>query len=436
MKRNVKMIFFVAILSSIFLTGCKQERPSVKSKKIRLELYNRKRETYQVLEQIIKKFNESQNEIEVFQNTNTYVDTALRISTVEGDFPDIVLLGGMQSVETSEYVMGGYLRPLDDMECVKRIHSSYFPYLTYENQIYQIPLAMSVEGIYVNKKLFSQENLEVPDTYEELCEVCEILMERGKVPFVFPDKESWTVHQNWECIEGAERGNFEEFWTSVALGESSFEEDSISFESLNKLIHLHQYTTKKYSELGYDEAMKAFANDEVFMFIQGSWAYRTIIKKNPDMDLEMIPFPVEQGKNQKTVLWVDSSVGISNDCKNPEAAKTFVEFLMRPEILQMYIDDECSFGSLKGTTDRAEYAPKILELMKQGKAELDASWLPTPTSVIRDKDVVELMPDATEEEIREYLKKYTKSLQKHKDLFMDAKEKKCHLERKSCTVSD
>lgn len=436
MGRKIKKIFFLTILCSIFLTGCGKQEHSAQNKKIRLELYNRKRETYQVLEQIIKMFNESQDGIEVFQNTNTYVDTALRISTVEGDFPDIVLLGGLQSVETSEYVMGGYLRSLDDMECVNRIHSSYLPYLTYEDQIYQMPLAMSVEGIYVNKKLFSQEKLEIPETYEELCQVCEILMDRGKVPFVFPDKESWTVHQNWECIEGAERGNFEDFWTSVALGKSSFEEDPISFGSLNKLIQLHQYTTKEYSELGYDKAMKVFANGEAFMFIQGSWAYRTIIKRNPEMELEMIPFPVEEGKNQKTVLWVDSSVGISKDCKEPEAAKAFVEFLMKPEILQMYIDDECSFGSVKGTTDRAEYAPKILELMKQGKAELDASWLPTPTSVIRDKDVVELMPDATEEEIREYLKKYTKSLQKHKDLFMDAKEKKCHLERKSCIVSD
>ena len=114
-------ILCMAVLSLLFIPGCKKEETGQKTEKVRLEFYNRKREVYAVVEEIIQLFNESQDEIEVYQNMNTNTDAALRISAVEGKFPDIVEVGGLQSVETFEYVMGGYLIPLDDMSCVKQI---------------------------------------------------------------------------------------------------------------------------------------------------------------------------------------------------------------------------------------------------------------------------------------------------------------------------
>ena len=41
-------------------------------------------------------------------------------------------LGGLQSVETFEYVMGNCFVPLDEMECVKQIKEEYLPYLQYK----------------------------------------------------------------------------------------------------------------------------------------------------------------------------------------------------------------------------------------------------------------------------------------------------------------
>ena len=421
MKRKMMLLLCACML---VFSGCQKEEPVPEQEKIRLEFYNRKREVYAVLEEIIGKFNASQDEIEVYQNMNTNADTALRISAVEGEFPDLVELGGLQSVETFEYVMGNCLRPLEDMECAGRIKEEYLPYLHYDSHLYQMPLAMSFEGIYVNKDLFSEEGLKIPETYEELCQVCEEIQSRGKVPFLFADKESWTVHQNWESIEGAIRGNFEEIWTEVATGKTSFTEDPISRGSLEKLIALHQYTTEECRDLNYDEAMTQFAQGEAFMFMQGSWAYGSIMERNPQMNLELIPFPVDNGQEQFVTMWIDSSVGISRDCKYPEEAEKFVEFLMKPEILQLYLDAECSLSSMEGNKNRAEYAPRVHQLIREGRAVMDASWLPLQTSVIRDKDILSLMPDAGKVEIDDYLDTYTKSLQKHKDLYLEAKEKR------------
>lgn len=120
-KRRYGSIITMMVLSVMCSTGCKTKEAGQKKEKVRLEFFNRKREVYQVLEEIIQLFNESQDEIEVYQNMTSNVDAALRIAAVEGKFPDIVELGGLQSVETFEYVMGGCLIPLDDMACVKNI---------------------------------------------------------------------------------------------------------------------------------------------------------------------------------------------------------------------------------------------------------------------------------------------------------------------------
>ena len=156
------LLFIIFCLPCFSLSSCKKQE-SNKKEKVRLEFYNRKREAYAVLEKIIQKFNESQDEIEVFQNMNTNADTALRIAAVEGEFPDIVELGGLQSVETFEYVMGNCLVPLDEMACTKQIKGEYLPYLTYNSHIYQMPLPMSFEGIYVNRTLFQEEGLALPE---------------------------------------------------------------------------------------------------------------------------------------------------------------------------------------------------------------------------------------------------------------------------------
>lgn len=412
-----------AILGGMVLSGCGEGEASVKKEKVRLEFYNRKREVYAVLDEIIRIFNESQDEIEVYQNMNTNSDMALRIAAVEGRFPDIVELGGLQSVESFEYIMGGYLQPLDSLQSMERVKEEYLPYLRYDGHIYQVPLAMSFEGIYLNLDLFEQEGLEIPETYEELISTAREIQDRGNTAFLFADGDAWTIHQNWECIEGAYRGNFQDFWTEVALGEASFHEDEISRGALEKLIELHDYTDSQLQETDYDEAMQRFAAGESFMFMQGSWALRNIKELNPDLNLEMIPFPVEEGREQKAAVWVDSSVGISRDCKYPEEAQRFLEFLTQPEILQMYVDDERSLSCIEGVEDRADYAPRINRLIEQGQAVMDASWLPLQTSVIRDKDIAVLMPQASDTEIKAYLKKYTKSLRKHGKVYLQVKEK-------------
>lgn len=416
-------VYGIICLCGCFLSGCEETEVPVVKQTVRLEFYNRKREVYEIMEKIISDFNESQNDIEVTQTMNSNADVALRMGAARGEFPDIVLLSGLQNTQTTEYIMGGNLIPLDDMECTKRIHEKYIPYLTCDGHIYQLPLALGFEGIYVNHGLFKAAGLEVPSTYEELCAVCEEIQAMGGVPFIFADTEGWTVHQNWESIMSVSTDNFGSIFTEIASGNTTFWDHEISRTSMEKLIELHQYTSEEYQKLNYDEAMNRFAEGKAFMFMQGSWAYRNIKQQNSHLELEMIPFPAEENKEQHVTLWVDSCVAISNDCEYPEAAKIFLEYLMRPEVLQLYLDDEGTIGCMEATQMVCEYAPRVNEFILSGTENMDATWLPIQTSIIRDQDIASLMPYAGEKEIQKYMDLLTKSLQRHSEQFLEVKER-------------
>lgn len=405
------------------LSGCGEEKQGQGREKVRLEFYNRKRETFAVMNEIIARFNESQESIEVYQNMNPNVDLSLRIDAVKGTLPDLIEISGLHGIESFEYIRGGYLVPLTDEDFLGQVKEEYLEAVRYDGEVYQLPMALSYEGIFVNLAKFKEAGLMVPTTYEELIVVCEQIREGGESAFLFADAESWTVHQNWENIEGAYRGNFWQIWTDVAQGRTTFEEDTISRGSMEKLLDLHAYAHPDSAAIGYDEAVKLFSQGEAYLFMQGSWAYPSLMRLNPELELLMIPFPVEQGYEQRASLWIDSSVGISVHCQYPQEAKQFLEFLSQPEIMQIYMDAENYVSCVKGVEDRAAYAPLFLEMMENGSAVVDNAVLPLATSMVRDEDVGTLMPDADEEMLDAYLKRYTKSIRKHAEELLQEREK-------------
>lgn len=170
-RKIIRIIGILAITAMCMaLPACKRNETTVRQEKVQLKFFNRKREIYAIMDQIILDFNRSQDKIEVTHIMNSDVEFDLRTMAVKGEFPDLVGLSGLQSTEPTEYLICGCLLPLDDMDFVERIEPEYLPYLTYNDHIYHMPLALSFEGIYINKALFREENLEIPDSYESLLE--------------------------------------------------------------------------------------------------------------------------------------------------------------------------------------------------------------------------------------------------------------------------
>lgn len=412
----------ILLLILCFAGGCGRsgEEPQ---QKVVLELMVHKREDMESIGKLVDAFNSSQDEIEVRETIVPDVDTELRIRAIEGNLPDLLQLNGLQSKECMEYVTGGYLLDLSDQPFMKNIREELLSYIRYDGKLLLFPMTVGYEGIFVNTEKLSEAGYEIPSTYEELIRTARRIQENGETAFLFPDGDDWSARMSLEAIESALRGTSVDFWEQVAVGNAEFQTDETTLESVKKMKEIRQYGQENALETGYDEAVRRFAAGEAYFFPQGSWCYQALIQQNASLQVQLIPFPVSEGEEQKVTFWIDSNLAVTGQSSHPDEAAAFLEFVSKPENLELYTGAQRAYGCVEGAEQEVPYAEWIGEHADQGTVVFEAVGLPQAVSRFRDKNIRELLIRPGEEGVREYLTECTDLLREYKEEYLTMKEK-------------
>ena len=378
MKKNLKMFLLIAICA---IASCcllyireadeKQQIHSEKKEKEKLVFLTSKRETRHIFEKIIADFNESQDEIYVEHMAVPNPDQELQIRAVQGEFPDIVEFIGMQKDELGKYVKGGYLRALDTFSATHCVNEHFLEKLKILGGTYVLPLSVNYRGIFYNKKLLEEEGYQIPSTYAELIDTMQQIKKAGKLPIIFADKDSWTIHQGWDAIDMSSRGSQDDFFQNVLNGDAFLYEDSIALDSTRKFLEIRKYGQKQTVNTGYDEAVKKFANGEAYMFFQGNWAYPMIKKINPDIDLLFMPFPAYHENQAKVVVKIDATLGVSASCKHLEAVEQFLDYVFSKNVSEYYADKAVAYSCIKSVDVEDSYAKAFTDSIRSGEFFLE-----------------------------------------------------------------
>lgn len=288
MKRNLKIFLLIAVCA---ITGLcmlhvreenkKQQIHSEKKEKETLVFLTSKRETRHIFEKIIADFNESQDDIYIELMAVPNPEQELQIRAIQGEFPDIVEFIGAEKDDLVKYVKGGYLQELGDFSATHCVNEHFLEKLKILNGTYVLPLSVNYRGIFYNRRMMEEDGYQIPSTYAELIHTMQQIKKARKLPIVFADKDSWTIHQGWDAIDMSSRGSQDNLFQNVLNGTTVLYEDPIALDSTRKFLEIRQYGQKQTINTGYDEAVKKFAKGEAYMFLQGNWAYPIIKKINP-----------------------------------------------------------------------------------------------------------------------------------------------------------
>ncbi len=402
-----------------FLCGCQGREKVGEEQKVHLELMVRKREDMESMRLLTEAFHQAQDEIEVELNFAPNVDTELKIRAVEGTLPDLIQVNGLQARECMEFVQGGYFLDLTGEPCMERVREELFPYIRYDGKLPFFPMTMSYEGIYVNEELMEKGGYEIPQTYEELISIAQDIRDSGQTAFLFSDKEGWSARMCWENIETAVRGSSADLWEKVAKGEASFETDAVTMKSLERFREIREFGQPDAMQTGYDEAVSAYAREEAYFFVQGSWSYQALMQKNASLQLQLIPFPTAAGEERHVMFWVDSNLAVSSQSKHPKEALQFLEFLSHPENLEIYANAQHTFGCVWGMENSVPYADEVRRLSKQRKLVYESIGLPKEVSRFRDETISEILTDPSDEAQQKYLEAYTKKLREYGEEYLE-----------------
>lgn len=294
---------------------------------IRMTYWNSEDTVAAMLEYLAEAVPDVEIEYQFIDNSNydTIVDTQL--SAEEG--PDIICESPGSSLKHARL---GYLEPLDELGA--SYSTAGTSVYSYDGSIYALPGISWFEGIYFNKALFEENSIELPKTFEEYIEVCKKFQELGIVPLAAGLKSWEPMLKNSMAYVAAEYLSTDEgkdFGEKYRNGEVALDGTWNSYlETWSTMISEGIYTTDM-TGIDHDQALEQFATGQAAMFCSGPWDYDTIMSKNPELQLDMMPFYGSSESDGWLIGGPGCGFAVNANSANKEAAMKIVEAISTVE---------------------------------------------------------------------------------------------------------
>jgi raffinose/stachyose/melibiose transport system substrate-binding protein len=185
-------IFLLSALS-IYGAAKKKEPPAPAKKVLRLWSWNNEGDYPKVFELMIDRFEKKHPDVEVKIQWVPYTEynEKLKASIAAGDYPEIPEIHPGSPMYS--LFQAGELLPLTKE--LKTGFPKFFPSaladLTFNGEVYSIPLDVNNLTIFYNKTIFKELGLEIPETIDELIEACQVLKENGYLGIAHGAKDGW-----------------------------------------------------------------------------------------------------------------------------------------------------------------------------------------------------------------------------------------------------
>lgn len=273
----------------------------------------------------------------------TYDDVAL--DRVRSNMDDIYLL----NPDTIQ-ILGeeNLLMDLSGLESAKNLRDVVKIANIIDGKLVAIPQEVVAYGLFINKDMFDQYNLSLPNTPEEFLECCRVFKENGIETPIGANRwwlETFVLAQAYADLYNG--GNTEAEIAALNSGESKYSDYMREgFEFLQEL-----------TDCGYIDAKKAYVSEAIegegadFLsqktpIVMAYWgaANAETAYGNPDFNMLVIGFPSKRG--QMPVVPI-TGFAIGADAEHAEDAKKTLDILVSDEALQIYSETNKVISSSK-----------------------------------------------------------------------------------------
>ena len=336
-RKAISAVLAASMLAAVILPGCGSDENGGKTE---IEILQYKPEAATYFDQVEDQFNATHDDIHLTISSPNDATTILRTRFIREDYPDIIGIGG--DINYSYYVDAGILADVSDYPGMADVKESYIDILealeiTPKDGTYGVPYVANAAGILYNRDMFEEHGWEIPESWDELMDLCEEIEAEGILPFYFGFRDTWTCLAPWNslAVDLAPADTCQR----VNAGETTFSEEYV--EVAEKCAQLVSYGPDDPFAYGYNDACTAFANGESAMYPIGSYAVPQILSVNPEMNIDSFVTPGNDDASKNTLnSGVDLLFAVTAECENKEAAYEVLDFLMDDANIQAYIDDQ------------------------------------------------------------------------------------------------
>ncbi|RNI19850.1 ABC transporter substrate-binding protein [Flexivirga caeni] len=325
------------VAGSGLLSGCSSSGAT------QITFLENKPEVIPYFNKLVSQFNKSHPKIHATQNSST---TPLTPQFVRGDPPDLACYNFQ--LEAANFLARGALSNLADLPQAKKIKPAMqdlvSQFATWKGETCALPYSVAAAGVIYRPDLFSKYDVAIPTTWTELLAACAKFKAAGVTPIYYTDMDLWTLQQGIfdYCVGGSI--NVAEFFKNLTAAGGNVNKNSpVSFtknfaDACSKMLQLYKFRNSNAPSLGYNIGNSQFFNGKgAAMYFQGPWALLPLSQANPKVALKTFALPLTDNPNDRKVRAnLDLALWIPNASSHQEEARTMLQWLMQPEIINAY----------------------------------------------------------------------------------------------------
>ena len=264
----------------------------------------------------------------------------LRTRVAGGDAPDAFESTLSDSVQ---FFKSGLIADLSKESWVKEMNVNARKVNSLDGKTYQLVLGFVGVGMLYNQEVLDQAGVkEVPANFPELLIACDKIKAIGKTPFLIGAKDSWGLKMlSFLLAANTVYRTDPNFDVRLVTGKAKVDSPSwrLVFSRIQKMSSRGCFNATLSPGIeSFNQTVNELSANRVAFVPHGSWSPSDVKKANPTLKFAFGAFPGgSAGSKPYAITLPASSFVVNAKGKNTEAARKYLAFLARQDVLKLHL---------------------------------------------------------------------------------------------------
>jgi raffinose/stachyose/melibiose transport system substrate-binding protein len=319
------------------------------------------------VEDVVKAFEKANPGVKVRYTTSgaDQYQQQIRTQLSSGTAPDVMSVWPGNGNPGATYVLAkpGYLRDLSDQPWAARMPEAIKTVAQYQGKTYNAIFGQNGIGAVYNEQAMAKAGLTPPDTWTKLLAFCRAAKAKGTPAFALGIQDNWVTQLVlYAMVATTVYSPDRDFDEKMQAGQATFAKSPWT-TALDKYLTMEKTGCFQKNPLGtnYEASQQLAATGKTLGIVQGNWVIALLKQKNPKATFTLKPLPATDDPAETLIpAAAGAGYGVNAKAKNPELALKFVNFVMSPQGMNLFVKKQGGLPSLPDTGFQAD--PSLTEL--------------------------------------------------------------------------
>jgi raffinose/stachyose/melibiose transport system substrate-binding protein len=308
------------------------------------------------IEDVVKAFEAANPGVTVRYTTSgaDQYQQQIRTQLSSGTAPDVMSVWPGNGNPAATYVLAkpGYLMDLSGQPWAAKLPESVRTVAQYEGKTYNALFGLNAIGAVYNQEAMTRAGLTPPATWTELLNFCRAAAAKGTPAFALGNQTNWVTQLVlYSLVATTVYGDDRDFDKKMQAGQAAFT-GSAWKTALAKYLEMDSSGCFQPNPLGtsYEASQQLAATGKTLGIVQGNWVIALLKKQNPSGTFTIRPLPATDDTSRLLMpVAAGAGYGVNAKAKNKDLALKFINFVMSPEGMNVFVGKQGGVPSLPGT---------------------------------------------------------------------------------------